>query len=163
MVMRSYTRRNRVRRVEEVEGLRAVRLEGAVEQGIGDSPPLPPERIRPFERAGWRFVGRDAALGMHPQPSQSARVLIGSDGRVLLSPNRLTVKFRPTLSQEDVQRLVSEAGCRIATKLPLADNTFVLEPREAEALDAFSVAEKLSARDETEFAEPELIEQLGER
>lgn len=72
--------------------------------------------------------------------------------------NRLTVRFRPEVTQEETRRLLEEENLRVVRELSFAPNTFLVEadPRVGEGINR--MAENLVRTGSVEYAEPNLAE-----
>lgn len=162
IVLRVYRRRQREERVEELDDVLAFRPGEHPPFGVIETKRVSHDVLRPFEKAGWRFLDRETAERLPDGAGETARVIKHRD-RIVLSKGRLTAKFRGGLSHDDVEKMVTSAGCRIVQRLPIADNTFLLEPSDPKGTDPFALAEALATYDGTEFVEPEFIEELGGR
>lgn len=169
MLRRSYRRRHRDATADEIEELRAIRDDlGSVNTpesidttryGVDRS-----ERA-PFEAAGWRFVetGRATAKATQDPRLSLARVLRLPGGRLALSSGRVTAKFKENVSQESIEQLLEPFALERLEPLPIATHLYTLQVRSSSSPDEFELAATLSQADDVEFAEPELIEDIGDR
>lgn len=118
-----------------------------------------------FFRAGWVFV-RPPARGMMGLPagvqaSHIGRVFRRPRGRILIGTDRLAVKLHPGLSPAEAMRLLVEGGLEVVRQVRFAPNSYeVAVPAERDFLD---VALQLHERNEFVYAEPEMIQHVGQR
>lgn len=179
---RQYYRRGQVVEVEQLDGVVAVNsaVDGA-ERRRGTSPfgrsamatvrsavpEVDDEALDAFAAAGWDFVSpnqstRDAlARGAAPEASEAVgAVVVGRGGRVGIATDLLSVQLVASLSPEEAERVLSDAGLRVVGALNFAPNLYEVRTERGDALDA-SVT--LSADDRFVFAEPSLIEHIPQR
>lgn len=123
---------------------------------------VPMSEIRAFEDAGWTFVPRASAEGQDAD-ARPAEVYIDPSGRLLLSADTLTVRFKDDISRERADDFLKDYGCRVLEKLDFAPGLFRVALTEDARGHALDVAEKLQQSAAIDFAEPEFIERLGAR
>jgi hypothetical protein len=178
---RTYKTRDRTARLAELPNLFAVpagSASGGAEQVAGgqqaknDAPPLDAQsvaqadnridsaQVQAFQAAGWQFV-RPAA---QTEASKGLmKVFVRPDGRLVIAPNRLTVKLADALTEADVERVLAQHGCRVLHRLKFAPNLYEVAVEPGAAKDVLDVAEDLAAVPGVEFAEPQLLEQFANR
>jgi subtilisin family serine protease len=92
------------------------------------------------------------------------RVLVDAQSRepVLYTEN-LFVKFRDQVEEEAARRVLLDAGLTVKDQLGYATNAFFVGAPEGTGQTVFTIAEQLLARDDVEYAHPELVRRLGRR
>ena len=104
---------------------------------------------------------RDAArttLKSEPELRFAGRVLLDEKGgEPVLYTENLVIKFKPALTQEQCEQIISAHQLKIKRKLPYAPNTYFVSTPEGTGLDVFVLAETMANLNEVEFCHPELI------
>ena len=121
-----------------------------------------------FADAGFLFVRPNEevqrSLDDQRYPSGAAfvgRALREEDGSVVVETNRLTVRFDPSLADDDCRAILDEYDLEVASELGFRPNLY--EARVGPGDRAIDVARRLAERDDVEYAEPELISQIEQR
>lgn len=122
------------------------------------------EWVENFSRAGWSFKPgnggyRVASLGTVLR-SLSDRGDFPDQG-VLLATDRLTVKFSPDLSHQDVQAKLEDKGLSILRQLRFSPNLFEVQMKPGS--DVLNLAEHLHNESGIVYAEPVLISDVSSR
>jgi len=118
--------------------------------------------IRSLEDAGWTLVPESSPEALGPSIPR-AKVYIEQNGRVALSTNALTLRFRDDLSEPQADDFLRDYCCRVLERITFAPGLFRVALNERSCGDVFDVAEQLQRSDRVEFAEPEFIEAIGSR
>lgn len=180
---REYVSRGRRVEVEELEGVVALhlprldlgeRMEAAlpagatVNEGAGaESLGIRDDDWKAFQAAGWAFVRQEASLaemlGATPEvtPGAEARAFRDTDGRLLLGSDRLTVRLREEMSEDEAVEALRRAGLTPIRKLGFAPNLF--QARVESGMDFLDTSVALWESGAVEYAEPEFIEHMGTR
>ena len=168
MEERSFARRNKQVVLRELTDVVALR-EGA---GSGPAPAagptldltahdVPAAQVRAFEDAGWVF--RERPPSEPPGGVPQAKVFLKEDGRLVLGTNLLTVQFREDEPEEQANVLLQPYGCQVVERLRFAPGLFQVAVTDQARGDAVEMANQLAASGLVEFAEPQLIEEMGPR
>ena len=108
-----------------------------------------------FEEAGWKFVRAKTSSSV---PAGND-VVVDVDGRLKILAHALNVKFRPTLSRSGVENILQRFSLSMRRDLGFSPNLFLVD----DPGNAISTAKSLNKLDDVVFAEPVLIEAIGER
>jgi thermitase len=179
---REYVSRRRRIQVEELDGVVAVRLEGAQgdDEGVEEALTAAGEAWaeaafgvrdsdwQAFRDAGWSFVPPDTAATLNLEaavasdsPRVRTRAFRDTEGRLMLGSDRLTVRLRPELSEDEALQALGRAGLTPIRKLGFAPNLF--QARVAPGTDFLDASVSLSESADFEYAEPEFIEHIPPR
>ncbi len=181
MPEREYLIRGNPVTVEEIPGVVAVKLELSADedvaaqereaalQALGGEATLdmPDTERKAFSAAGWVFVSQPAPgplrIPDEVRASHTGPVFRRSSGRMLIGSDRLAVKLQPTLSPAEAMRLlVVEEGVEVPREISFAaPNAYEIEVPPGQ--DFLEVARRLRHRGEFVYAEPEMIQHLGQR
>lgn len=126
------------------------------------APEVPLPEVRAFEDAGWYFLP-SADASSAPDQATRAKVFVKHGGRLALSTDRLTLRFKDRPSAREADEILRPFGCRVLEELDYAPGLFRVELTGEARGDALDVANELTASGLCDFAEPELIEALGHR
>jgi len=168
MIERCFVRRNRAVQLHELTDLVAVRaqatpdaprLESTIPESVARQ--LSGSQVEAFEQAGWAF--QEPSSRELPEDAPRAKVFVKPDGRLALSTNTLTVQLRDDPSKEEANALLDPYGCRVLEQLTFATGLFRVAVTDQAQGDALDVANQLMDSGLVEFAEPELIEEIGQR
>jgi hypothetical protein len=177
--MRQMVQRGKQVPLEEIENLYAVRSPTVAAQDSDDGktsednsalnpdevaaiwPELPPNELRAFQDAGWRFIQSD-------QPPQAgdgkvARVVVKPGGRVALATNRLTLQVADPLSEPQTKALLAEHSSRLVGELKFAKGLYEVAVDQNQGKNVLDVAAELNALPDVKFAEPQFVEVLSGR
>ncbi|MGH7517282.1 MAG: S8 family serine peptidase [Gemmatimonadales bacterium] len=165
--------------VEELPGVVAVELElsadettaaqqrAAALQALGGEVSVSgsDEAREAFHRGGWVFV-REPPGGVDAMPGGVRAVHTGpvfrdANGRTLVGSGRLAVKLDPDLDSNQAQALLNQQGLEVVRELRFAPNAYQI--RVPAGTDFLAVAADLHGRDEFMYAEPEMIQHIGQR
>jgi subtilisin family serine protease len=103
-------------------------------------------------------------LEQSPDVRFAGRVLVDTQsGEPVLYTENLFVKFHDDVDPEQARRVVLEAGLTIKDEVGYTTNGFVAVAPEGTGQEIFTIADRLLAREDVEFAHPELVRQLGRR
>ncbi|MDQ1276456.1 MAG: hypothetical protein QG610_2034 [Euryarchaeota archaeon] len=183
---REYFIRDKKITVDEIADVMAVKLEVEPEGGpkeatksFGQLATIPTdkgetavdisdEQLDAFTHAGWIFVhpSEEVALAAstHRAPAgatYAGRVFRESNGRVLIGTDRLTVRLKPEISEEEAKSKLKNAGLEILRQLKFAPNLF--EVRVVSDKDPIDLAVKLHENPDFLYAEPQMIEHIPGR
>jgi hypothetical protein len=169
MKERSFVQRNKRVVLRELTDVVAFRKggESGPAPAIGSTPDLtargvPAAQVRAFELAGWVF--RERPPSELPGGVPQAKVFLKEDGRLALGTNLLTVQFREEdVSEEQANVILQPYGCQVVQRLTFAPGLFQVTVTDQARGDAIEVANQLVASGLVEFAEPQLIEEMGPR
>jgi hypothetical protein len=168
MKERSFLKRNKRVVLQELVDIVAFREEAGHESApsTGSTPDLTArgvsaEQVRTFEDAGW--VLREPALGKPPAGMRQAKVFLKEGGRLVLGTNLLTVQFREDMPEKQANAMLQPYGCHVLERLTFAPGLFQVAVTDQAREDAVEVANQLAASGFLEFAEPQLIEEMGPR
>ncbi|MFN0070493.1 MAG: hypothetical protein ACKVVP_03250 [Chloroflexota bacterium] len=168
MIERSFVRRKRVVRLQELTEVVAV--QGKAPPGsatrksqIPDSvaAALPQDQVTAFEHAGWIFVSSPA--DERTESASRARVFLKDDGRLALGANTLTIQFRDDATVEEANAALQPHAAQVLERLTFAPGLFRVAVSDNAPADAIELADQLARSESVVFAEPELIEELGHR
>jgi thermitase len=172
---REYIMRGKRMEIDELDQVLAVKQKdhaGAQDQALqtfGETAQLHSDGEREaFEQAGWVFVQPAddllRAFEAHT-PVRGAeavqRVFVQPSGRMMLGTDRLSVRLRPDLSEQDARAALDAQGLEVLGRLKFAPNLF--EVRTAPGTDFLQASVDLSQRPEFLFAEPQFLEHLPGR
>lgn len=156
------TRSGRSFRAGPVAGPEAATLEDM--DLVLDFPEVGVEVYRRPNRRAPSVAQVKAALAPAPDTRFVGRVLVDAkSGEPVLYTENLFVKFRDDVAEESARRVLLDAGLTVKDKLGYATNAFFAAAPEGTGQDVFAVADQLLARDDVEYAHPELIRRLGRR
>ena len=125
-------------------------------------PGIPLADVRTFEASGWIFAAREAS-GDLAQTVLAAKVFIKSDGRLVLSLNRLVVKLLGDPPEAEANKSLEPYAARVVGTFSFSPGLFSVEVAKQAAGDAIDVANGLVASGACEFAEPEFLEVISGR
>lgn len=167
---RTYHIRGRPIRVRQLDDVVAVRAKGLPEARSVSGPPALTQRFSeldraPFERAGWRFLEK----GPHSEPpnlsreleDEARKVFVGPSGRLMIDGKGVTVKWREQVPQAEARRAIEDLGFSIARQLAITPNLFEVQVPPGQ--DSIAAAEELANQADCVFAEPSLLQFLGDR
>jgi hypothetical protein len=150
----------RLDKIQPVSGIRAIApsapaqgatLESASELAAQNS--LDHKEALAFEQAGWKFARTEAK-------TDGSNVVVDDDGRLKIVSDALNVKFDPAVSRSDVESILKEHGLSVRRDLKFSPNLFTVS---GVGGDAVEKAKSLNTLDKVLYAEPVLIEALGQR
>jgi hypothetical protein len=165
---RSFVQRNKTVQLRELTDVIARRKEDAAKRrGPKSTIPddvakeVPAPDLRAFEKAGWVLQERPA--GEASKDPSVAKVFLKPGGRLALGTNVLSVQLPGDPSEEQAAELLRPFGCRVRERLTFAPGLFRVEVTDEAEGDAVDVANQLIESGTALFAEPELIEMIGQR
>ena len=175
---REYIRRGERVPIEELEGIVAVKpkatgaASAATARAYGERAETPAgvsdTEWRGFSAAGWIFVTSTPSLrrGVEaPSRVEGAeavqRVFRLASGRLVLGTNRLSVKLKPDLKEEQARAVIEASGLEVIERLKFAPNLY--EVRVPAGRDFLEASVELSLRPDFEYAEPQFIEHIPGR
>jgi subtilisin family serine protease len=173
---RMYISRGKQKEIEEIEGVVAVKpKKGGAEASLSFGERAEPtaigiaeREVGAFEKAGWAIVRPNPQLreaiegGTSIEAAQTVqRVFRQQSGRTLLGTDKLTVRFKPTVTEEQVRSFLAAAGVEVVSKLKFASNFY--EVRTKRGTDFLEASLSLSKKDDVVSAEPEFIEHIDQR
>ena len=140
-MQRRYFVRQKEIRIEEVEGVIAVRADPAAHidlrrqlEVMRATPPVDnvdAAALKPFERANWRFVTRNettrSALETHRAMAGGdtiGRLFRRDNGALAIGTNRLTVQLDAQLGKDQCRAALSEKGLELVRKLGFGKNLY---------------------------------------
>lgn len=138
----------------------SIRLPYVVLGAIAPEVPLP--QVRAFEDAGWVFVKPSESVAATNHVAR-AKVFVKSGGRLALGTNKLVVKLREDVTEEQANEILEPYNCWVIEKMRFAPGLFRVKINEDARMDALDVANQLISANICEFAEPELLEVTGGR
>ena len=150
----------RLKKIHPVSGIRAIapdaeaqglHLESA--SAVAKRNALDQEEARAFEEAGWKFARTESK-------ADDSNVVVDNDGRLKIVSGLLNVKFDPSMSRSDVESLLGKYGLSVRRDLKFSPNLFTVS---GSGGDAMRNARKLNNLDKVLYAEPVLIEAVGQR
>jgi hypothetical protein len=146
--------------IQPVAGIRAiapnadakgVQLDSA--RAIAELSSLDEKETRAFEDAGWKFVRTDDRAG-------DSNVVVDNDGRLKVVSNSLNVKFDPSMSRTDIDSVLAQHGLSVRRDLKFSPNLFTVTGSDGGTVEK---AITLNSLDKVLYAEPVLIEAIGQR
>jgi hypothetical protein len=121
-----------------------------------------------LESAGWLFVEpndevkRALESGTSLEGAEAVqRVFLQPSGRILLGTNRLSVRLRADMTQQEVSDALDKAGLEIIGQLKFAPNLY--EVRTRPGRDFLQASLDLSGNPDFLYAEPQFIEHIPQR
>lgn len=150
----------RLENIQPVSGIRAIapnigadglHLESA--SAIAEKNALDHSEALAFEQAGWKFA-RTASTG------GESNVVVDNDGRLKIVSDALNVKFDASLSRSDVESLLEKYGLTVRRDLKFSPNLFTVSGTGGGVVEK---AKSLNNLDTVVYAEPVLIEAMGQR
>lgn len=98
-----------------------------------------------------------AQLQKHPA-IRRAGPLVSLDARcACFLTDEISVQFGEEIKQDDIGRLVKELGLELLRSLPYSPRTVVLRAPGGAGFEVLEVCERLAARDDVDFAEPNMV------
>lgn len=116
--------------------------------------PLELADAKPFEDAGWRFVRKKA----DPQQPDPFGVVVDRDGKMKILGPAITVRFDDDLPEQKVADILKAENLAVQRRLGFQSNLYTVK-----AQDALAQARRLNEREDVVYADPVLIEPIGER
>lgn len=179
-MQREYFVRGQRKTVEVVDQVRAVKLAtsaagvetraaaslGAVARAADVA--LPDDELQAFERAHWFFVQPAAELANGVQSrtrvanlDNQGQLVKRENGRAAIVTQRLNVQLKPEIEADEAERILSQHGLQLLTRLRFAPNLFEVD---ATAHDD-SLAASVDLQNDARFilAEPSFIEHIPGR
>lgn len=172
---REYMMRGRRVAIEELEGILAVMPRDRsmaredVSRAFGESARIEQEEERlAFEKGGWTFVRASAELTRAVE-SRSAvqgaeaiqRVFLHPSGRLLLGTDRLSVRLRADMTEQQARAALEAIGLDVIGRLKFAPNLY--EVRTRSGRDFLQISLDLSGNPDFVYAEPQFIEHIPQR
>ena len=147
--------------IRPVSGVRAIApnadAKGAEPQpasAIAELNALDEKETRAFEDAGWKFARTTKG------ETGDSNVVVDNDGRLKVVSNSLNVKFDPAMSRDDIDSFLAKYGLSVRRDLKFSPNLFTVSGADG---DAVNKARTLNGLDKVLYAEPVLIEAIGQR
>jgi subtilisin family serine protease len=134
--------------LEQVQALPGVSEVKPVQDGIFKV------QVDPDQRDATMALLRSANIGL---VAHHAYRPVDSDNTRYYLTERITVKFKPGVEPQVVEKILAEAGLRLVKEYPGAEQTYLLEVTAAAGKNPIKIANELMARDEVIFAEPNLV------
>jgi thermitase len=177
-MQRRYFVRQKEIKVEEIEGVVAVRADPAahidVQRQLEVMRVAPPvgnvdaAALKPFERANWRFVADNeptrGALEAHQAIDGSnaiGRLFRRENGSLAIGTNRLTVQLDAQLSEGQCQAALSDHALELVRKLGFGKNLYEVLARTHR--DSVEASEALQGDPRFLLAEPVFLEHIDRR
>jgi hypothetical protein len=170
---RSFKQRGKEVPIAEIPNLIAVRASGSTPgplAGTGEvlaaqnvvhvASGVDPAQVKAFQKAGWQFVEGAEKV---PKNQEHAKVLVKPGGRLVLAPNRLSLKLGDKLTEDQAQEFLASHGLRVIHRMTFAPNLFQVEAECNSGSDVLDVAAELSSDPLVDFAEPEFLEGISTR
>jgi Subtilase family len=167
---RNYYIRNNLHEVEQISGIKAVKISSSDELGrvsrvSSDRLQVSEEHLKVFQNSGWAFIENSVSSHENNEISNAGTVFRRTeDGTLMIGTNELTVKLKPEISElKAEERLRREDGLStIKRRLKLVPNLFTVNIS-AEA-DSLGIANKLREdKDFFVYAEPVMLEYMSYR
>lgn len=175
---RTYFIRGREIRVNEISDVMAIKLKNptklnVIETRLGPLATNSPNRSErtlfvsdkeqeAFRKTGYIFVNQKEEASPDPDEiASTGRVFSDSKGHILVGSNRLIVKLKKEISDQQVQSILKDENLDILRQLKFAPNLY--EVSVTENKDFLEVAFKLTHNDNFEYAEPVMIHQIENR
>jgi hypothetical protein len=150
----------RLDKIQSVSGIRAIApnagaqgLDLETASAVAEQKSLDEDEARAFEKAGWKFARIGSASG-------DSNVVVDNDGRLKIVSDALNVKFDPSMSRRDVESILKEYGLSVRRDLKFSPNLFTVS---GAGSDGVEKAKTLNNLDKVLYAEPVLIEAIGQR
>lgn len=165
--------------LEELEDVVAIELEAPEreeeeEADFGERVDLAEEfdvneaEARAFESGGWIFVrSTEETRSMverweTPSEAKSAgKAYRTEEGRLYVLGDRLTVRLDEDLSENEIGKILADAGLEIVQELTFASNLY--EVRVTGEADPLDLAAELDERSDVVYAEPNFVEHIPQR
>jgi hypothetical protein len=150
----------RLDKIQPVLGIRAIapnaeaqglELESASNLATQNS--LDQKEALAFEQAGWKFARAESTAG-------HSNLVVDNDGRLKIVSNAINVKFAPAVSRSDVESILNDHGLSVRRDLKFSPNLFTVSGTSG---DTVQKAKTLNNLDKVLYAEPVLIEAIGQR
>jgi hypothetical protein len=109
-----------------------------------------------FENAGWKFI-------MTEKPCLNKAVhdvVVDHDGHLKILTRALNVKFGPSVSKTVIETILGRFRLSMRRNMRFSPNLFLVEDFTGNAI---STAKSLNKLDDVVYAEPVLIEAIGQR
>ncbi|MEO8596722.1 MAG: S8 family serine peptidase [Candidatus Solibacter sp.] len=175
---REYIMRGKRVEIEELDGLAAVKPVRTAATGKGyvlsmGERTAAPEGVdeagwNAFTRAGWVFVRPEPAIAHALQTHTPVRgaeavqkVFRHPSGRIFLGSDRLSVRLRASLGEEQATKVLRDNGLEVVNRLKFAPNLF--EARVTAGRDFLDASVELSEDPDFEYAEPQFVEHIPGR
>jgi hypothetical protein len=150
----------RLDKIQSVSGIRAIApnaeaqgLDLETASAVAEQNSLDEDEARAFEKAGWKFARIGSARG-------DSNVVVDNDGRLQIVSDALNVKTDPSMSRSDVESILKEYGLSVRRDLKFLPNLFTVS---GAGSDGVEKAKTLNNLDKVLYAEPVLIEAIGQR
>jgi hypothetical protein len=150
----------RLEQIQPVSGIRAIAPNAEAEglnlesaSAVAEQNALDQNEARAFEAAGWKFARTESKAG-------ESNVVVDNDGRLKIVSDLLNVKFDPSMSRSDVESFLRQYGLSVRRDLKFSPNLFTVRSSDA---DVMQKARTLNNLDKVLYAEPVLIEAMGQR
>ena len=140
---------------------------GAEESVRESVPGVDESALAAFAGADWHIVtpnaGTTESMNSGDLPATASAVgtvVVGEGGRVGIATDLLNVQLVASLSEQDAERALGEAGLVVVNKLHFAPNLYEVRSQRGDAIDA-----SLALHDDSRFvfAEPSFIEHIPQR
>jgi hypothetical protein len=172
IMKRHYYIRNRRCEVDQLDGVVAIKFDrntrSQMPSGLStEQLHVSPEELEVFENAGWMFSSaaessdfqRGSSIMEHN--TSSAAVFRREDGGIMIGTKVLTIKLKPELSSEIIERKLADKKLSVKRHLKFAPNLF--EVNVSDEVDPIDEANKLRNDKDFIYAEPVMIEHMAQR
>lgn len=150
----------RLDKIQPVSGIRAIAPNGEAQglllesaSAVAAQNSLDQDEALAFEQAGWKFARTESEAG-------NSNVVVDNDGRLKIVSNALNVKFDPSMSRSDVESILKDYGLSVRRDLKFSPNLFTVIGAGGDAVEK---AKTLNNLEKVLYAEPVLIEAIGQR
>jgi subtilisin family serine protease len=164
---RNYYIRNNLYEVEQIDGIKAVKISSSDELGkvsrvSSDRLQVSKEHLQVFQDSGWEFMENSVSSPQNHEVSNAGTVFRRPKERTLMiGTNELTVKLKPEITELNAEERLRAEGVSIKRRLKFAPNLFVVNI--SAETDLLKIAEKLQKDKDFVYAEPVLLEYISNR
>lgn len=158
--------RNRRRAVDRLDEVAAVPPNAAESTGdvvdidaLASAGPAAKSDAETFRRAGWLFVSVEGEAA----DADHRAVYVDDAGKLYIDGRRLTVRFSPNASQQEISKMLGAHGLVMERKLGFAPNSYVVSPAGETGSDIVKLANEISQEPDVDYATPSFLEAIGAR
>jgi thermitase len=121
-----------------------------------------------FEKAGYVFIkpneNTNSILGSRAQRSElpnTGSIFVDKEGDIKVGTGRLTIKFKPGVSKNEIDALLEQKNLKIIRQLKFADSLYEIEVQDMS--DPLDLSVELHNNEKIEYAEPVFNQHIPQR
>ena len=121
-----------------------------------------------FEKAGYVFIkpneNTSSILGSRAQRSElpnTGSIFVDKEGDIKVGTGRLTIKFKPGVSKNEIDALLEQKNLKIIRQLKFADSLYEIEVQDM--ADTLDLSVELHNNEKIEYAEPVFNQHIPQR